>query len=550
VAWIIDHQTNKYTRELSSGSMPNGGSATLDQGRTPERLDGVRVEPGDVVYLQVWLRTGDAHYDISSVEFSIACTDGTGQWDLVRDVVGDFLSSNPHGDGQGNTAVWQFHDMCGDNRRKALPAADGLIDQFRSGIAGAESPGQWGLVEKAAQEIQRAIHSAGTDSPTIEDLTGPRSPFWANPRDDAKYLPAEAQAQLAALAAELESLKQSLPPLPCAHGVQEGGIRYSLYPAIQDVPIHIRGSYDQLGETVPRRFPRALAGDGQPPIGPGSGRLELARWIASAEHPLTARVIVNRIWQHHFGEGLVRTPSNFGATGQRPTHPELLDFLARRLIESDWSIKRMHRLIMLSDAWRQSSRPSAETEQADPENRLFGRMNRRRLEAEPIRDSLLALAGRLDLRAGGPPDGDASPRRMMYLRASRASRSGFGPVFDAADSSIHVEKRTASIVAPQVLYLMNDALVVEAARGLANRPDVLAASQPDDRIGVLYRLVYGREPSEAEIAVGRGFVAMAANEAGEAAAGTSPAAAGTSPAAPWEMYAQALLLSNEFLLVD
>src|SRR5262249_33151727 len=154
---------------------------------------------------------------------------------------------------------------------------------------------------------------------------------------------AGAQTQLAQQAAELDTLRKSVAPLPCAHGVREGGLRHSLYPGLQDAPIHIRGSYDQLGARVARQFPDVLARS-QAPIGAGSGRLALARWLGSAENPLTARVLVNRLWQHHFGEGIVRTPSNFGLLGERPTHPDLVDFLAARFVASGWSIKAMHRL--------------------------------------------------------------------------------------------------------------------------------------------------------------------------------------------------------------
>src|SRR5262249_10518877 len=159
------------------------------------------------------------------------------------------------------------------------------------------------------------------------------------------------------------------------------------------------------------------------------------RWIARPDHPLTARVMANRVWQYHFGEGIVRTPSNFGTLGERPTHPELLDWLARRFVESGWSIKALHRLIMLSATYQQSSLASAETVKADPDNRLFGRMARRRLESEAIRDALLAVGGRLDTTMGGPSVRDfAAPRRTVYLMTIRSDRSSFGPLFDAADA--------------------------------------------------------------------------------------------------------------------
>src|SRR2546429_83377 len=203
--------------------------------------------------------------------------------------------------------------------------------------------------------------------------------------------------------------------------LQEGGVPESAHAGIHDAQVHIRGRYDRLGKPVPRRFPRVVAGENQPPITEGSGRLELAKWIASPTNPLTARVLVNRIWQHHFGEGLVRTPNNFGKLGEPPTHPELLDYLAHRFIQCGWSIKAMHRLIMLSAVYQQSSAPRAEMLRADAENRLLGRMNRRRLEAEPLRDSLLTVAGELDGALGGPALRELdNRRRTLYLMTIRS----------------------------------------------------------------------------------------------------------------------------------
>ena len=162
--------------------------------------------------------------------------------------------------------------------------------------------------------------------------------------------------------------------------------------------VHIRGKYDRLGDLVPRRFPLILAGENQAAITVGSGRLELGRWLGTTTNPLTARVIMNRLWQHHFGEGIVRTPSNFGFLGDRPSHPELLDWLASTFMagESAWSLKRMHKLILMSNTFQQSAKASVKALRYDADNRLFSRMSRRRLEAEAIRDSILSVSGRLE----------------------------------------------------------------------------------------------------------------------------------------------------------
>jgi hypothetical protein len=531
VSWVVDLVSGRVRRELSSGTMPNGGNLTLDQGRHPERLASVDVKAGDLLTLGAWLRESDAHYDITNVEFTITRLDEPSTWDLTRDVVDNLVEANPHRDGQGNAGVWSFWDMAGSHRKERMPAVDHAL-----AVLEPLAP------DKRAEAFQAMLDLAGPDSPLVHDLTGIRSPFWVHQRDDAQYLPEQARTGLAKLAGEVEALKNSMPPLPCAHGAQEGGPRFSLFPGIGDVRIHVRGSYSQLGERVPRHFPRVLAGDKQPPITSGSGRLELARWIGSADNPLTARVMVNRIWQHHFGEGIVRTPSNFGRRGTPPTHPEPLDWLARRFVESGWSVKAMHRLILLSAAYQESSKPTPELLKADPDNLLCGRMNRRRLEAEPLRDSLLAVCGRLDDRPGGPPEDRNGRRRMLYLKVARTDRSGFGALFDAADASMHVEKRTSSTVAPQALYLLNGPLVLDGVQHLTGRPEV-AHGEPAERVQALYRLIFGRKATAEEVALGCQFTASLAAE--PAGAGGDKGALG-----PWETYAQALLLSNEFLFVD
>ncbi len=338
----------------------------------------------------------------------------------------------------------------------------------------------------------------------VRELSSVQSPFWVADRDDVRYLPKAAQAEIQKLSGERDAARARVPSLSYALGIQEGGPRYGPYPGIQDARIYIRGNYSQPGRRVTRHFPDALAGRQTPRIGDGSGRQELARWIARPDNPMTARVMVNRLWQHHFGEGIVRTPSNFGRKGEPPSHPELLDWLARRFVESGWSVKAMHRRIVLSAAYQRSSKAPAALLDADPENRLWGRMSRRRLEAEELHDSLLALAGRLVERPGGPAESDpGSLRRLIYLGSSRSDRSDFGSVFDRANPSLHVERRTSSTVAPQALYLMNHPWVVEQARGLARRPEVAAAADPARRIAMLHLLVYGRPADDQEIALGR-----------------------------------------------
>jgi hypothetical protein len=389
-------------------------------------------------------------------------------------------------------------------------------------------------LEKAAREIADLIESPHSHADLAKQLTSPQSPFWVNSTADENVLPAEGRAAVAQLRDELAALKKSpLPPVPFAHGCVEGGCPKSPQEGIHDVKVHIRGRYDRLGPMVPRHFPPIVAGENQPPIKEGSGRLELAHWIASPQNPLTARVMVNRIWQHHFGEGLVRTPGNFGKLGQPPTHPELLDYLAERFVESGWSIKAMHRLIMLSAAYQQGSVPEEATRQADPDNRLCGWMNRRRLEAEAIRDSLLSVTGRLDRTLAGLPVKDlANPRRTLYLMTIRSDRSTFRELFDAADPTAIIDQRIDSTVAPQALFMLNHPFALEQAKLLAERIQRQEPVDTKGKIERLYVLIYGRPPSEKELAIG-----LAALQGG-------------SPQEAWEAYCHILLCANEFVYVD
>ncbi|MBY0460477.1 MAG: PSD1 and planctomycete cytochrome C domain-containing protein, partial [Gemmataceae bacterium] len=260
-------------------------------------------------------------------------------------------------------------------------------------------------------------------------------------------------------------VQKELPPEPpLALAVSEGSVPGGLFPKIQDVPIHVRGSYTRLGLVVPRGMPTFFAGDKQPQIATGSGRKELADWVASKDNPLTARVIVNRVWQWHFGTGLVRTPNNFGLLSEPPSHPELLDWLAATFVADCWSFKKLHRRILLSEAYQRSSAAIPDALTRDPDNRWLGRFTPRRLEAEAIRDAMLAVTGRLDLKPLGPATHDLGvPNRSLYVQTARWDRSNFATLFDAANPDAAVEKRDVSTVAPQALFLLNHEFVVLGA---------------------------------------------------------------------------------------
>jgi hypothetical protein len=320
-----------------------------------------------------------------------------------------------------------------------------------------------------------------------------------------------------------------------------------------DVPVHIRGSSKNLGEVVPRRFLEVLEPEGS---APASDRLTLARRIASGANPLTARVMVNRLWAHHFGRGIVGSPDDFGVMGQPPTHPELLDWLATEFVRSGWSIKHMHHLIMTSTAYRMSSRLRPEAEAIDPTNLLLHRMNLRRLEAEAIRDAVLALSGRLDPtmfgpsvpphlsafmegrgrpKESGPLDGDG--RRSLYLDIRRNFLPPLLLAFDFPTPSSTRGRRDASNVPSQALALMNDPFIVEQARLWADRATAAPGRPPAEVVGILYESAFGRPPSDDECDRAIRFVRAQAD-------------AGRGDRGSWADLCHALLIAKEFRYID
>jgi hypothetical protein len=291
-----------------------------------------------------------------------------------------------------------------------------------------------------------------------------------------------------------------------------------------------------------------------------SGRLELADWLTNDEHPLTYRVLVNRVWRWHFGKGLVRTPDNFGLLGEAPTHPELLDWLASHFVENGTSLKALHRLIMLSSTYQQNSLPAAATAERDPENRLWGRFEVRRLEAEAVRDALLAVAGSLDRTQGGSllqvknrefffnhtsKDNTeyTSHRRSLYLPIVRNNVYAALALLDYPDAAVSSSDRATTTIAPQALLMLNSDLVSQASAGLADR--ILSPSEPDDaRIASLYRLVYSREPTAGEVAAAQSLL----RDANDVLLTTESDADKRSRLA-WEALCHSVLVANEFVYV-
>jgi len=286
-----------------------------------------------------------------------------------------------------------------------------------------------------------------------------------------------------------------------------------------DLQLNVRGNPLELGETVPRHFPEVLGGE---PLRTGSGRLELANAIV--KHPLAARVMTNRVWLHLFGAGLVRTPSNFGTMGERPANPELLETLAARFRDEGWSVKKLIREMVLSRTYQAASvAPSP----IDPENPPFGRANRRRLDAEALRDSLLMVAGKLEDRLGGESAAlEETNRRTVYVRVGRYQQDPTLSLFDFPSSSVTAEQRAVTNVPLQRLFFLNSAFILKQSEALAAR--VKAEAPEEGRIAYVYRLLYQREPSAEDVALGREYLTRGS----------------------WAGYAQVLLSANEFAFVD
>jgi len=392
--------------------------------------------------------------------------------------------------------------------------------------------------------IRLAIEQLGKSTATSGAVTKA-----AVAKDAESRFSDETKAQLVRLRTQLTSLKQSEPELPTAIGVTDG--------KIVDVAIHVRGSHLTLGAVTPRGFPVAL-NEGQSPGPPPnqSGRLQLARWLVRSDHPLTSRVIVNRIWRWHFGEGIVASTDNFGKLGERPTNGPLLDWLSRRFVENGWSIKDSHRMIMASATYQMSSAHDEKAAAIDPENRLQWRANVRRLEAEAIRDSLLFVAGTLDQSMGQSMlnvknrefifdhtskdnTNYDSLRRSVYLPVIRNNLYDVFSLFDYSEASMINGSRTSSTIAPQALFMMNSPLVHESAKQLA--ADLLNHDELDDvqRIGLLHERAFGRQATNKEVDRATRFLTLLSAKSNDA----------NPRSAAWQMLCHAIVASNEFIYV-
>ncbi|WP_406693806.1 PSD1 and planctomycete cytochrome C domain-containing protein [Singulisphaera sp. Ch08] len=402
--------------------------------------------------------------------------------------------------------------------------------------------------ETELDALSRQVLKLGTEKKALLALEKAKKPAVLKGRTLL-----EVRAELGDALDRIKELEDEPPAVEKAFAASEG------IPA--DAKLQRKGDPKNEGDPVPRGFLQILGGHKLPEGSPGSGRLELAAWLTAKDNPLTARVMVNRIWQHHFGRGLVATPNDFGTRGKLPTHPELLDWLASRFVEEGWSIKAMHRRLMLSQSYQMASVDDPARSAVDPNNDLLWSFRRRRLSAEEIRDAMLAVAGTLDRTPGGPhpfpPESTfhytqhkpfvavyETDRRSVYLIQQRLKKHPFFEVFDGSDPNATTADRPITTTPLQALFLLNDRLAHEQADKFAVRVG-LAFADEEARIDYAFRLAFGRPATADEIKLGRDYLLASREQMKEAGL-----PADRQPRAALASFARVLLSSNEFLYVD
>ena len=435
------------------------------------------------------------------------------------------------------------------NQRPAT--RDALAERYQALIQQAKQ--QWlALPADARKKEETKLNEPGLDA--LRQLLYEKFGPFAAPDDARRYYPEAVKTQFALLDAELKAFESATPDYPRAMGVKEAE-------KIEDLPIHTRGSHWTLGKVVPRGFLSVI--DTKPQMIPPntSGRLELAQWMTRKDNPLTSRVMVNRIWRWHFGKGIVPSVDNFGRLGEKPSNQPLLDYLAMQFIERDWSIKSMHRLIMLSSAYQMSSAYDEKAAEVDPENNLMWRSNRRRLEAEAIRDAVMVSSGDINFNAsgsilqykdrqyvantskGGNVDYDRNIR-AVYIPVVRSSLYDVFRAFDLPDPSMSNGDRDSTVVAPQALFMMNGSVVLKHSHTMA---EMLLKLDTDDqeRIRLAYERALSRPPSGKEIDQALTFI----NHIEKTIAGREPDPAKRHVNA-WQSFCKSLLAANEFIYLD
>ena len=554
----VMHGIQKSLRLLAAADVPDGGSVAFP------KLERIVVKKGELLHLAI-LPQANHGADTTRVEWEIAATDGR-RWS-VSDLMN--LSANPHPGTQSAPAQWVFMDwrngpgFLSEKVEKVNDRAE--LQAWRNG----DTPSV--LVNTSNEPVK-----VWTTLPPRAFFMhpGPGIPVgveWISPLDGELTITGRitdahpgggdgvafrlehiaspdagpALAAMATLSAEQTKLTRQRdadagpePAIPVAFAVAEAEAK--------NAKLHERGDPEHPGDEVPRRWLTVLGGDPVPP-GAGSGRRELAEWIVRS--PLSTRVIVNRVWQWHFGRGLVRTPSDFGIRGERPTHPELLEWLCAYFEKNGRSLKSLHRLILNSAAWQRSNQAPAAILQRDPDNRLLSRFDRRRLSAEEIRYSLLAVSGQLDRAPGEahpfPPESSWNftqhgpfnavydhNKRSAYLMVQRQRRHPFLALFDGSDPNASTPERQTTTAPTQALFFLNDLFFHTQAAALAKS----LATQPDDAAKVrhLFRAALQRDPSPSDQTRAARFLADYPGDA----------------AAKWPALCRVVLAGNEFLHVD
>ena len=475
--------------------------------------------------------------------------------DLDAEMLGRWVEYlEPSGETRSHLASWDGAEIA--DRAKV---AEGFKESFKESFNNwRKTINNWReTVNRPAEEITMGIppkphFEPGENRFLYEVFFHKDGPFSF--RDDKELqavVSAETLTKIASLERELKALE--------AKGVVEPdrADAVSDKPSDETVEQHvfIRGEYTARGEPAPKVFPAILEGlDQQPVQTSGSGRLELAKWITKPDHELTSRVMANRIWHWHFGEGIVRSPSNFGKMGASPTHPELVDYLAQRFVEKGWSVKQMHKLIMLSSTYQMTSEISDTASMNDPQNLYLTRFNRRRLDVEEIRDGLLSIDGSIEPHKGGTiqsgfgTDGENSNDRLsvnpdkqkvrtVYLPLRRANLPALLNLFDFGDATTSQGRRALTNVAPQALFMMNSEFVAERARGLAEQ--LLTNDDSAGRVREAYVRILNRDPSSDEVDNSLTYLSAVRSRFGD-----------FEEIDAWESYCRVLMASNEFIYVD
>ena len=483
-------------------------------------------------WLEPKLITASGEIDLTERKWETV-TATYGSVNLNKNVSGQALrvagKSYPKGIGTHSTSVLRFELPDDAKRFVALGGLDNSgADQ--GGDCGNNARVQFRLYTEPPTDVQVG------QSDLLAEIIGEKGLFAMELKDIEAKLPEVFRQTLSVQRSELETLRRESPEMyPMAHVIAEANP--------SDLQVMVRGNPANRGELAPRRFLHILSNQPPRPFTQGSGRLELANAIASSENPLTARVMVNRVWQHHFGRGLVGTPDNFGKLGEPPTHPELLEYLTVKFVEQGWSIKSLHRQIMLSATYQLSSDRDDSNQQIDADNRYLWRMTRRRLDVEAWRDALLATSGRLDSKLQGPSTNlaDASNnRRTVYAFISRHELDNMLRLFDFPDANITASVRAETTVPQQQLFVLNSPFMIEQSKAFAARILIESADGLEDRIHHAYRLAFGRKASPGELRVGLEYLQTI----------DAPEQKELNKLNRWERYAQALLASNEFLYID